>query len=184
MTSSLSSIGSPSPTPPARPGPVSSSRSETVDFTDPAERRARLVSDHGDPGRRGQIRVIYLRPHPDAVRWARRHRDRSWLERKRDDIRSTWLFYRGPIPNTMGGGTPTPPRPHFAEEDSEWMQAEPTIEVLGERVEVEWDDAVAQCVPSLDRATRSVRAGRAGGAARLLDVLVGPVRGPGAARAG
>ena len=136
----------------------------TVDFTDPAERRARLVSDHGDPGRRGQIRVIYLRPHPDAVRWARRHRDRSWLERKRDDIRSTWLFYRGPIPNTMGGGTPTPPRPHFAEEDSEWMQAEPTIEVLGERVEVEWDDAVAQCVPSLDRAIalceRAERAGR------------------------
>ena len=134
-----------------------------VDFTNPSERRAQLDADHSDPDRRGQIRVVYLRPHPDAVRWARRYRDRSWLERKRDRARSAWLLATGPIPNAMGG-TPDPPEPRFEEESAERVVARPAIDVLGERVEVEWRDAIAQCIPSLDRAIalceKAERAGR------------------------
>lgn len=133
-----------------------------VDWTDPAERRARLVTDHGDRARRDQIQVAHLRPHPDAVKWARRYRDRSWWERKRDDVRSAQQSWRV-IPNSFGG-TPDPPRSRFEEIGVEWIPYRPVIEVLGERIGVERHDAVDQCVPSLDRAIevceRAERAGR------------------------
>ena len=134
-----------------------------MDYTDPSDRLARLVTEHGDPDHRGDLRVEYLSPHPDARAWVRRYRSRSTWARTRDAVRSRWLFLRGPIPNAMGG-EPRPPPPHFVEESAEWLPIEPVIEVLGERVEVAREDAVSRYVPSLDLAIGfcedAARAGR------------------------
>lgn len=132
----------------------------TFDWAEPPARMTRLDGDHGDPAHRDDLRAVDVRVHPDAVAWGRRRRARPrWLRRPIRIGRFTWARRRmlAPPPGE-------PPRLWFVEGATTWLPAAATVEVLGERVEVDSWDAVRRYGPDVAEARavceRAERAGR------------------------